>query len=426
MQDFEILQVLADTNFWKHELDAGMPRASQLSVLERLSKIGEITVVKGVRRSGKSTLLLHFLKRLISSGVRREDTLIVNLEDPRLKNLDLGLLNKIYEVYLTELNPRETHYVVLDEVQLVEGWEKFARFLHETKKARVFVTGSSSKLLSSEYSTALAGRHVDMEVHPLSFREFLEFNSVFITSGLDAVAGRRKIKRLVPQYFAWGGFPKVVLTKGEIEKRDLLATYFRDIVIKDIVSRYSVKEAGKLEELAKYYLANISTLQSFNKIHKLLGLSLDTVERFSHYFSNVCLLHFIKKFSYSEKEQIVNPRKVYCVDTGMRNAVAFTFSKDLGRIAENIVFNKLRRSQREVYYWLGKNEVDFAVKGADGTLNAINVTFSDDVDERELKGLLEFKQKFKKTRKLTLITKETEKKENGVHFIPLWKWLLEE
>src|SRR3989338_11639352 len=167
MEKMEILAILSDWNFWAKDMDTGIQRDGLLHSLTSAAKAKEIVVVKGVMRSGKSTLLLQFCKNLINSGVRKEDILIINFEDPRFSAIDLGLLNRIYETYLTELNPRHEHYVVLDEVQVVSGWEKFARFLHENKKVSVFVTGSRSKLLSSEYSTVLAGRHLDIEIKPL-------------------------------------------------------------------------------------------------------------------------------------------------------------------------------------------------------------------------------------------------------------------
>lgn len=425
MEDAEILRILLDSNFWKQELETGVRRSAYLNELKRLLKAREIVVVTGVRRSGKSTLLLQFFKDLIENNTKKEDTLIINFEDPRFKDLNLDLLNKIYELYLTELNPSKNHFVILDEIQVIDGWEKFARYLHENKKVNVFVTGSSSKLLSSEYSTVLAGRHVDMELYPLSFAEFLEFNKLDIKSALDMESNRHKIMRLLSEYFKWGGFPKIAVTKTETEKRTILQVYFRDIVIKDIVRRYKIKEISKLEELAKYYLTNVSTLQSFNSVRKFLGMNLDTVERFSYYMSNACFVYFTKKFSYSKKEQIANPRKVYCIDCGLRNAVAFVFSKDMGRIAENIVFNELKRKDEELYYWKGEREVDFVIKKPDNSLTAINVTYTDKPDEREIKGLKEFRKKFKKTRKLVIITKNRIGKEQGIYLIPLWKWLLE-
>jgi hypothetical protein len=369
---------------------------------------------------------------MMASGTRKENILIVNFEDPRFKKFDLDLLNQIYEIYLTELSPDEKHYVILDEVQLIDGWEKFARFLHENKKVNVFVTGSSSKLLSSEYSTVLSGRHIDIRVKPLSFREFLRFQGVSIASNLDISEKRHTIKREFDKYLKWGGFPKPTLVNEESEKTEILGTYFRDIVVKDIVMRYSVKDISKIEDLAKYYLTNISTLQSFNRIKNFMKLNLDTVERYSGYLSQAYLVSFVRKFSYSKKEQIVNPRKVYCQDNGIRNAVSFVFSKDLGRLAENIVFNRLESKNFEVYYWSNLSECDFIVKEKDIVKGVIQVCWNmenGETKDREIGGLLEACESFNLKSGLVLTEDySSSEKVNGIKitYIPIWRWLLEE
>lgn len=430
MERTEILSILADWNFWAKDINTGIRRDELLLNIINASKTKEIVVVKGVRRSGKSTLLLQFCENLINSGVRKEDTLIINLEDPRFRNLDLDLLNKVYEIYLTELNPSRDHYVILDEVHVVSGWEKFARFLHENKKVNVFITGSSSKLLSSEYSTVLAGRHFDIEVDVLSFREYIKFLGITANTLQEIVSKRHEIKRALKNYIKWGGFPKVTLVKGEVEKRELLDTYFRDIIIKDIALRHKIKELEKLEALAKYYLTNIATLQSFNKIKNFMKLSLDTIERFSQYLSDVYMMSLIKKFSYSEKEQLLNPRKIYCVDTGLRNSVAFSFSKDIGRLIENIVFSELKREKFEIFYWKDTREVDFIAKRGKKISDAIQVCWdisNPETKKKEIKPLIEACKQLK-LKHATIVTEEIEKEEHidgiKIKYIPLWLWLL--
>lgn len=433
MEKSEILDVLNDWNFWRRNQDTGITREEVVRKIEKISKTKEITVITGIRRCGKSTSLLQFCKNLIDSGARKEDVLIINLEDPRLKNLNLELLNKIYEIYLTELNPSDKHYVVLDEVQLIDGWEKFARFLHENKKISVFVTGSSSKLLSSEYSSVLAGRHLDIQIRPLSFREYLLFKGIEIKEGLDISQKRHEIKRAFMFYLKEGGFPKVTLVNNERDKKDLLEVYFRDIIIKDIVQRYNIKEVNKLNDLAKYYLTNVSTLQSFNNIKNILKLSLDTVERFSYYLSSAFFLSFVRKFSYSEKEQILNPRKVYCADNGLRSSVAFLFSEDYGRLAENVVFNKLNNKDSEVYYWKNQKqeEVDFIIKQKQKVITAVQVCWDIEKPEtkkREVRALVKACKELKIKEGLVL-TEDASLSETvegiKISFKPIWRWLLE-
>ena len=428
MRRDEILKILVDWNYWGNYKDESVDRGRYIEDLNHLLKIGEIIVIKGVRRSGKSTLMLQFIRK---SGLEEKNTLVVNFEDPRFKDLNLELLDRIYEVYLDELQPDKEHYVILDEVQEVEGWEKFARYLHEAKKVQVFITGSSSKLLSEEYSTFLAGRHVDIEIFPLSFSEFLEFKGVSIRSRMEMVKFRHRIRKLLDEYLEFGSFPKVVLI--EEGKEELLNNYFRDILIKDVQSRFKVRETGKLEELAKYYLTNISTLQSFNRARKLLNLSLDTVERFSKYFAVARLIFFVPKFSFSVREQILNPKKVYCMDTGLRNIVSFKFSEDIGRIVENVVFLNLLFRNKEIYYWRDKQqrEVDFVLKSGLEIEQLIQVTYAsgeEEIEVREKKALIKASEELNCDDMLVITwdyESEEEFKGRRIKFIPLWKWLLE-
>jgi len=433
MRKDEILRILVDWNYWGNYRDESVERGRYIEKLNHLLKTGEIIVIKGVRRSGKSTLMLQFIRK---SGLDEKNTLVVNFEDPRFRNPNLELLDRIYEVYQEELQPDEGHYVILDEVQEVEGWEKFARFLHEAKKVQVFITGSSSKLLSEEYSTLLAGRHVDIEIFPLCFTEFLEFKGVSIRSRIEMIKFRHRIRKLLDEYLEFGGFPKVVLIEEEKGKKELLNNYFRDILIKDVQRRFKVRETVKLEELAKYYLTNISTLQSFNRARKWLDLSLDTVERYSKYFAIARLLFFVPKFSFSLKEQILNPKKVYCMDPGLRNIVSFKFSEDRGRIAENVVFLNLlfrnRNSDREIYYWRDKRgrEVDFVLKRGLKIERLIQVTYvssEEEVDVREKKALLKASEELN-CEDMQVITRDYEAEEDfkgkKIKFRPLWKWLV--
>jgi hypothetical protein len=427
MRKDELLKILIDWNFWGNYKDESIERKQYLEKLNSLTKTKEIVVIKGVRRAGKSTLIARFIKEI---SEKDEDSLIVNFEDPRFRDMNLDLLNKIYEVYLEEVHPKEKHSVVLDEVQEIEKWEKFARYLSEAKKVQVFVTGSSSKLLSEEYSTLLSGRHVALEVFPLSFKEFLNFKNVYIKNRVDLVKEEFKIKKSLKEYLNYGGFPKVVLTEKK-EKKEILQNYFNDILIKDVQKRYNIRDVGKLEELAKYYLSNVSTLQSYNKIKNFLKTSLDTVERFSKYFNTARLILTVPKFSFSMKEQILNPKKIYCIDLGLRNLAGFRFSEDIGRLIENAVFLELFRKEKEIYYWkTPKEEVDFVLKEGTKINQLIQVCYSlenEETKKREIKGLLKASEELKCNNLLIITWEEEEevKQDNKlIKVVPLWKWLL--
>ena len=429
MRKEKIIEILADWNFWEKKPELGIARQSYLERLENLAKTGQVVTLEGVRRSGKTTLLLQYINRLIEKGVESRNTLYVNFEDPRFfGELSPKSLQEIYEAYLELKESKETPYLFLDEVQYVPAWEKFVRALHERKEANIFVSGSSSKLLSAEFGSALTGRHVSLKVYPLNFREFLYFNRLEVKGKLDLVSNRARIKRFLRDYLEFGGFPKVVLSA---EKNEILVRYFNDVISRDVAVRYRVKNIEKLQALAKYLLTNTSSLVSFNRIKKFLHISLDTVERFSYYLSYAYLVYFVKKFSYSLKEQEVNPRKVYCIDTGLRNITGFRISEDAGKLYENLVFLELERRGRDVYYWKNKGECDFLVKRGRRVDEAIQVCFDVEKEEtrkRELKGLVEAVHKFKLSRGL-IVTEDYESEERvgqkRIEFVPLWKWLLQ-
>jgi len=380
---------------------------------------------------------------MIRGGLLPEkDTLIANLEDPRfplsLSSVDLF---QLYEVYLQNLQP-STPIVVLDEVQNVQGWEKFVRYLIESQKARVFVTGSSSKLLSREISTVLTDRHVDIEVFPLSFKEFLSFRDLPVSNGVEIAKQRVHIKRSLLEYLEWGGFPEVVLSEGTARRRELLFRYFDDIVIKDVVKRYGVKEIHKLENLANLLVANMASLQAFNKLKARIGASVDTVERFCSYLGNARMLFLLKKFDYSAGEQIRSVNKAYIVDPGFYTVKGFKFSENSGRIAENTVAIELWRRkafnpQLEIYYWKNhqQKEVDFVIKEGTKVNQLIQVCWDirePQTKKRETQNLLKAGADLD-CNDLLVITEDYESEERAswttieknIRFVPLWKWLLE-
>ncbi|HZX20723.1 MAG TPA: ATP-binding protein [archaeon] len=419
-----ILEILLDWNNWGKETDTGIERADYLNDFERKIGSGEIVVLQGVRRSGKSTIARQFVERLGNP----QSTLIINFEDIRLSKITAAELNRIFDVYLSEFQPKEKPLVVLDEIQVVKGWERFVRFLHEKNSAKIAITGSSSKLLSGEYATLITGRHINTTVYPLSFGEFLQFNKVETQNKAEVISKRLLISKKLREYLEFGGFPKPTILEDATLKKELLRTYYEDIVQKDIQKRYSIKEGGKLDELGQYYLTNNARLASFNKIRKTIGLSLDSVQRFSRYMEEAYLIFFAPIFSYSKKAQIVNPKKVFPIDTGLRNSVSFRFSKDFGWNAENAAFLHLKRLGYDIYYYADqKTECDFIAKKQDKKI-AIQVAWNLDNEQNEIKGLLNAMEAIK-AKEGIILTEEIEEdrkiKGRRIRIKPLWKWMLE-
>ncbi|MEM2949889.1 MAG: ATP-binding protein [Nitrososphaeria archaeon] len=438
LSDGRILEILVDWNYWGNYSKNFIQREDYFKKMNYLCKGSEVVVIKGVRRSGKSSITYFFIKDLIDKGLDAKKTLFINFEDPRLPAVvSLEELNRIFEVYLKNVdsNPR---YVVLDEIQYVEAWEKFARFLSEAKDVKVIVTGSSSKLMGEEYATVLTGRHVDIEVFPLSFTEFLKFRNINVKEKIDLIRERITIKRFLDEYIEWGGFPEVVLSEVVERKSELLRSYFYDILLKDIVRRYKIKKVIELEKLAKFYISNISTIQSFHKLKGLLNSSLDTVERFSRYMHTARLFLFLDNFSYSLKDRIRSMKKVYTIDLGFYKLHGFKVSENIGRIIENIVALHLIRKMEfnplmEIFYLkINDYEVDFVIKEGPDVKQLIQVTYitnKDELDKRETKSLTKASELLN-CKDIEIVTWEydDEIKFEGrsIKCRPLWKWLLED
>ena len=431
MEKTKIIEILDDWNFWTKEHDIGIIRPNYLEEITRLSKANQIISIAGVRRSGKSTIMLQYIKQLIDTKVNPKNILYINFEDVRFKELNLELLNRIYEVYLEYMQPISKQYIFLDEIQKIKGWERFARTMHELKKATVFVSGSNAKLLSGNLASVLTGRHLDINVFPLDFKEFLSFRKIQIKDELELISKRHKIKYLLNEYIKYGGFPLVCLNES---KKDLLQTYFEDIINKDVIGNHTITNIPKIKSLAKFYLTNVGRRISFNNISKSLSLSLDTVEKYSYYLEDAYLIHFIKKFSYSVKEQERTMVIVYAIDNGLKSLLGFNFSKDEGWLYQNVVANYLIKeySKKNIFYWMSttKEEVDFVVKNGLKVKQLIQVCYDiEDYDtkKRELKALVKASNELK-CRNLLIITEDKEGEEKiskcKIRFIPLWKYLI--
>lgn len=436
MDKNEIIKIFGDWNFWDKDLNAGIKRPYYLDKIKNLHESSHIIVITGARGSGKSFIMRQTAKTLIKEGIRKNNILIVNFEDPRFVELNTKILQQLYDVYLEFLNPQEKPYLFLDEIQEVKDWEKWVRTIHELDKAKIIISGSNAKLLSRELSTLLTGRHLDLVIFPLSFKEFLRFKNVDLSKRFEIVNKEIEIKRLLREYIKFGSFPEVVLGG---EKKQILLNYFEDILNKDIVRRFKIRKSKELVSLAKFYLGNISSLITFSSLERTLNISVDTVEKFSRYLEDTFILFFLKRFSYKFREQEKSPRKVYAIDVGLANTIGFRFSQNMGKLAENLVFLELKRkemlgSNLEIYYWKDVNhrEVDFLIKENLKVKQLIQVCWEvnrPETKNREIRALLKAMKEFNLEEGL-IITDDYEAEENikgkKINYIPLWKWYLKE
>ena len=308
----EIFEVLSDWNYWDRPLPTTVARPQYEEEIARKVSSGEIIILKGVRRSGKSTLLLNEIKRLLTEGYAPQDILYINFEDPRFHNhLTLELMERIKSVFLEFVAPKKKPVIMLDEIQNVPGWEKWVLKEYSLKGSQIYVTGSSSSLLSRDIGTALSGRYLDIAVFPLSFNEFLQFNNIFIKKSADRISQRTKLNQQFRLYMEQGGFPKLLELEGNELKRDTLKSYYDSILLRDIVARHNLANYRVLEEMSTFLLANIGSINSTNKLKNTFTISFDTARDYTNYLEEAFLIFQLRRFAWSIKKQLANPRKFY-------------------------------------------------------------------------------------------------------------------
>jgi predicted AAA+ superfamily ATPase len=407
-------------------------------VMDRDMKIpldaGKIISLIGVRRSGKTHVLYSIINK-IRKTADPKNIVYINFEDDRLFPLVLKDLNTLldayYEMYPDKKN--EKVYFLFDEIQNVQNWEKFIRRLYDTENCAIFITGSSAKLLSKEIATALRGRTLSYEVFPLSFSEFLRFKG--IKPDIHSSKSQARIKNVLADCLIRGGFPEIINYDQAVFMKTL-QEYIDLIMYRDVVERYSISNTFLLKRLIKFCYTNISTLVSFNKLYndfKSEGLSIsrNTVYEYISYLEDAYALFTVPIYAKSVREQWRNPRKIYSVDVGFKTAMDYPLSMDIGRVFENIVFLELRRKTEKIYYFKGKQEVDFyyTLGGKEHLLNVSYEMESQETREREIRGLVEAMKRLslKEGTVVTSEQKELIKTEAGeINVIPLWQWLLGE
>jgi len=436
MKKEAILAVLEDWNCWSKPFKKSFKRKAYEDEVAKKATTGEIVFLKGVRRSGKSTILRNHIENLIESGVSKNEILFINLEDPRFRSyLSLELLEEIKNTYIYYLSPIKKPYIFLDEVQNIDNFEKWLLKEYELGTAYLFATGSNSKLLSKEIGSALSGRYLGVQVLPLSFKEFLAFSHVFIDSPYKLLTKKNDIEKKFEVFMNYGGFPQVVLTEDISLKEAELKSYFDSILLRDIVARYKLDNFRSLEQLSILLLSSIANPMSITKMSKKLGVSFDLANRYFEYLENTYMIQTLPLFDWSLQKQFTNPRKVYSIDTGLSKRVSFEVGKRKGDLLENIVYLQLKRSFDEIYYFKTKQgyEVDFLVKQREKVTHLVQVSLTlenEKTKKRELRALVKASQELKYTEdmKLCLITMDDSSIEivDGfeIELINVMEWLL--
>jgi len=418
-------QLIRIIDFWHTSVEK--PELFSREAIHEVDYSGrEIIDVVGPRRSGKSSLLKLIIHRL---GLRN-NFLYINFEDPFfINNNQSSIIENLIEIYKNYFNGEELQYLFFDEIQEIEGWEKAIRKLRDGTEYKIFVTGSSSTLLSRELSSRITGRHTTVKMFPLNFREFLFFRKIEVDSAKDIALKRNALQKAFDEYLELGGFPEVVVRKN----KELLKEYFYDFLQKDVVLRHNIRDKDALEKMAVFLMSNIGKPISNASMQKAFSLSYESVDNYLSYLKEAFLVFEVMQFSFSLKKQSKALPKIYGVDTGMIREVSFAFSKDSGRILENVVFLHLVREFDAVFYYRTKNnaEVDFLARKKEKNEALIQVSW-DIADERtykrEIRALTEAMDELEmKTAYIVTHNDENEVlvEDKTIHIIPAWKWMLE-
>lgn len=376
----------------------------------------KVTAISGIRRSGKSTLLKQIAKNLTGYYY-------LNFEDERLIDFVYSDFNKLYEVFLENFG--EQNVFLFDEIQNIYGWEKFVRRLFDEGK-KVFVTGSNAKLLSSELATSLTGRHLKLELFPFSFKEFLSYKNVEMKNFYDT-REKSAIINYCKEYLKSGGFPEIIISRNTEELKQL----YQDVILKDLIVRFKIRDVKAFRELALFLVSNVASPASFNNLKKMLGFkSATTVKSYIDFLEESYLIFSVPKFDYSIKKQIINEKKIYAIDTGIINSVAFSFSDNSGRLLENAAYIELKRRGHVIYYHKNKNECDFVLKRGTKITQAIQVTeiLNQKTKDREVTGLIGAMEDYQLTSGAIVTFDQEEEIKVNKHIIkvmPIWKWFLD-
>jgi len=342
--------------------DLGLKREA-IEILPTLTS--HALIISGVRRCGKSTLLFQLLR------TKYKQALYLNFEDTRLYEFERNDFTRLDSIIFDS----KSNVLFFDEIQIIEGWERYVRQKLD-EGFKVVVTGSNASLLSKELGTKLTGRHITKELFPFSYQEFCSYHKITIS------------ENSLTDYLSTGGFPTYIKTNEE----DILINLLDDIIVRDIAIRYGVRDIKTLQRLALYLLTNTGKLITGNKLKTLfeVGATSTIMEYLSH-LEYSYLFFYVPKFSYSLKKQLVNPRKVYAIDTGLVHINSASFTEDTGRKFENLIYLHLRRKYKEIYYFSEKGECDFIIFDTKKIHKIIQVcyTLNQDNMKRELNGLFE-------------------------------------
>jgi uncharacterized protein len=378
-----------------------------------------IKVITGIRRSGKSTLLKQIIDELKESGVNKEKIIYINFEDIEMsfiKNeMDLNSYIK------KQIKDDQKYYLLFDEIQNVVDWEKAVNSFKATKNVSIFITGSNSNLLSGELATLLAGRYVSFKIQPFSFKEVCD---------LKGIEDKDEIEKAFEDYMKWGGMPQRFYFKDEQETKNYLMDLYDSIVVKDIISRYKVKDVELLNKILEYLMSTPAQQFSVTNIVNFLknenrNCSNETLYNYLSYITNSFIMNKAKRYDIKGKRVLSTNDKYYLTDLGLGQVKSSIKTKGKGSVLENIVYNELINRGYEVL--VGKSdssEIDFIASYFDEKIyvQVAYILADDSVVEREFGAFKSIEDNYPK---YVLSMDKFDFSQNGIIHKNVIDWLLE-
>ncbi|MEW5909534.1 MAG: ATP-binding protein [Thermodesulfobacteriota bacterium] len=429
MKKDALLAIIAE---WMEEwkFPSLIPRNQPVTDLESLKRI---LAIVGPRRAGKTCFMYQLIQKLLQDGRHsKKQILFLDFEDYRLDKLTGDVMDEILTAF-HQIAGNYPIFLFLDEIQNLPDWNRVLRTLHNRGRFRIIISGSNSKLLSSEVSTELRGRYEDILMLPFSFPEYLLFRDISYSPALVQTAVRGNMLAAFDEYIKQGGFPEVAMAEAGMEQRKILQNYFKTIFYRDILERYNIRARYVLDALMNDILENYATIFSISRFEKQLKSndlpgSKRTIANYCSYLIEALFVISNEKFSFSPRKRIMNPKKIYITDNGFA-ALGRPFSENRGRILENAVAIELFRRGEETYYFKNKNECDFITLQGRKPVLAIQVCWelTSRNEKREMAGIVEACSALDLKSGIILTYDQEEKREKSglkISVQPVWKWLL--
>lgn len=402
-------------------LHAQNKRYVQRYIADEWLQTSEILIISGIRRCGKSVLMQQIRDRLV------EKDFFFNFDDERLANFKLDDFQKLQECFVELFGEQHTYY--FDEIQNIEGWERFVRRLYNAGN-KIVITGSNARMLSRELGTHLTGRYIQVEIYPFSFQEYLAMNEIPVNAKtLYTTTGRATMVKSFVKYMECGGFPKF-LQDGSVS---YLTSLYESIIYRDILTRNGLTNEKEMLELMFYLASNATKRVTYSSLGKVVGIQHpDTIKNYLEYIQQTYLISQLFRYDPSVKKQMMSPKKIYFVDNAIIKRIGFNATENNGVFLENLVFIEMKRRGWDVYYYADKKECDFIVRKGLHISDAYQVTLKMDspqTREREIAGVREAMHAYSLSKGyiLTFEGKETINFDDGtiVEVIPVWEWILQ-